>query len=210
MPERAAGQGHAAGLGVPKGRASSKSTIIGVGLLLTVVAIGGVMVMAGQESSPVATQVAVISAPSAVAPTTAVAPVAPAQPVAPAVNIAPVAAQPPAEPAPPLNVPGQCQVGQLQQLALNLYATERREVGNVLRIHSGSYVSPPIVLTRSVQTVMFPAPPGSVDSARIIIEQQTTGGSTFDEDANGITTEHERIVDPYRDVMLLRWKTPRC
>jgi hypothetical protein len=148
------------------------------------------------------------------APPTVPAPVGPAQAVAPATNIAPalspVAPPMPAQPAPPLKAPGQCEIGQVQQLALNLSATERSEVGNVIRIHSGSYVSPPTVLTQSSQTVTFPAPPGSTDSARIIIEQKNTGGSTFDDDANGITTEVERRIDPHRDLLLLRWTTPRC
>jgi hypothetical protein len=84
------------------------------------------------------------------------------------------------------------------------------EIGNVIRILSGSYVSPPIVVTRSSQTVTFPAPPGSSGSARIIVEQKTVGGWTFEEEANGITTEVERSIDPHRDLILLRWTTPRC
>jgi hypothetical protein len=215
---------------IPKGHASSKSTLtssrssmIGVGVvgaLLTAAAIASVIIMAGSASAPVNTQVATVSAPSAieqtsVAPAMVPAPVGPPQAVAPVIDVAPalspVAALTPVQPAPPpLNTPGQCEIGQMQQLALNLYATGPREVGNVLRIRSGSYISPPIVLTRSVQTVIFPAPPGSRDSARIIIEQETTGGSTFDEDANGITAEHERIIDDHEDIMLLRWTTPRC
>jgi hypothetical protein len=239
MPQQAAQQGRAAIQGArstagsrsPEGRASSRSAILGVaGALLTAAAIACVL-MTGSPSPPSA------NAPtSAVARATVSAALEPAQAAAPATDVAPalspVAAPPPfaaptpvaapipappsfprfaeAAPAPPLNAPGQCEIGQVQQLALNLSATERSEVGNVVRIHSGSYVSPPIVLTRSVQTVTFPAPPGSRNSARVIIEQQNIGGSTFDDDANGITTEVERNIDAHRDLLLLRWTTQRC
>jgi hypothetical protein len=234
MPQQAAQQGHAAAQGgirsttgsrSSEGRTSSRSTILGVaGAMLTAAAIASVL-MTGSASPPSA------NAPtSAVAPATVSAALEPAQSAAPATDVAPafspVAAPAPVTapipaapsfpqfaepaPAPPLNAPGQCEIGQMQQLALNLSATERSEVGNVIRIHSGSYVSPPIVLTRSSQTVTFPAPPGSRNSARIIIEQQYTGGSTFDDDANGITTEVERRIDAHRDLLLLRWTTQRC
>jgi hypothetical protein len=208
-----------AGPRIPLSRASS-STVIGVsvvGALLTAAAIAGVLMM-GSASAPVATQVAAISAPSAVAQTSAVAPAmvpAPVGPalaaVAPPTDVAPALA-PVADPAPapPLNTPGQCKIGQLQQLAIYLYASERKEIGNVIHIHSGSYVSPPIVLTRSGQIVTFPAPPGSSDSARIIVEQSNTGGSTFDDEADGITAEFESTIDPHRDYVVLRWTTPRC
>jgi hypothetical protein len=93
---------------------------------------------------------------------------------------------------------------------MDISATKRMEVGNVIRIFSGSYVSPPIVVTRSVQTVTFPAPPGSNGSAQIIVEQRTTGGWTFEEEANGITTEVERQLDAHHDLIVLRWSTPRC
>ena len=211
---------------------------IGVaGVLLTAAAIGAVVTMSGSASVPV-TQVAAVSAPAVVAPAPAVAPVAaPAfvAPVAVAAPVAPPVAAPvttiapavapvtapapaqsfaglagPAQTAPPLNVPGQCQIGQLQQLAINLSATKKSEVGNVIRVHSGSYVSPPIVLTRNAQTVTFPAPPGSSNSARIMIEQSTVGGSTFDDDANGITVVFDSNIDAHRDFVLLRWSTPRC
>jgi hypothetical protein len=218
MSGQAARQGYAAGAGVSKGRA--KSTIIGVGLALTVVALGGVMMMAGPEPSPVATQVAAVSAPSVVAQTPAIAPavvaapVQPAQAVAPVINVAPppalVAAPPPAEPAPPLNAPRACQIGQVQQLAMDISATQRREVGNVLRIFSGSYVSPPIVVTSSIQTVTFPAPPGSNGSATVIVEQKTGGGWTFETESNGVTAEVDRDIDSHRQFILLRWTTPRC
>lgn len=211
---------------------------IGVaGVLLTAAAIGAVVTMSGSASVPV-TQVAAVSAPAVVAPAPAVAPVAPpafVAPVAVAAPVAPPVAAPvttiapavapvtapapaqsfaglpgPAQTAPPLNVPGQCQIGQLQQLAINLSATKKSEVGNVIRVHSGSYVSPPIVLTRNAQTVTFPAPPGSSNSARIMIEQSTVGGSTFDDDANGITVVFDSNIDAHRDFVLLRWSTPRC
>jgi hypothetical protein len=231
MPEQAAQQSHAAMQGgsrplagprIPEGRASSRSTIFGVaGALLTAAAIAGVVMMTGSASPPSA-----VAPTSAVAPATVPAPFEPAQATALATNVAPalspVAAPTPAPaisdstqfaepaPAPPLNAPGQCKIGQVQQLALDVSATKPIEVGNVIRIQSGSYVSPPIVVTRSSQTVTFPAPPGSSGSARIIVEQKTVGGWTFEEEANGITTEVERSIDPHRDLILLRWTTPRC
>ncbi len=223
-----------AGPGIPKSRASSRSGIIGVGVagaLLTAAAIAGVVMMSGSASAPVATQVAAVSAPAVVAQTSTVAPAFVAAPVqmapvvAPAANVAPVLAPVTAPapapsfaplagpaPAPALNVPGQCAIGggQRQQLALNLSATKRSEVGNVIRIHSGSYVSPPIVLTRSQQTVTFPAPPGATNSAQIILEQSNSaGGSTFD-DVDGITSEFAGNIDAHRDDVLLHWTTPRC
>jgi hypothetical protein len=233
-------QGHAAilsgsrpsaGPRIPQSRASS-STVIGVGVvgaLLTAAAIAGVVMM-GSASTPVITRVAAVSAPAAVAQTSAIAPAmvpAPVGPVLAATYVAPalspVAAPTPAPdlaqsfarlagpaPAPPLNVPGQCEIGQVQQLAINVFASRRKEIGNVLRIYSGSYVSPPIVLTTSSQTVTFPAPPGSRGWARIIVEQKRADGSTYDEEANGITVEHEGSIDLHHDVDLLRWTTPRC
>jgi hypothetical protein len=221
MSEQATQQGHTAiqggsrpsvGPSIPRGRASSRLTIIGVGVagaLLTAAVIASVAMMTGSASAPVNTQVATVSAPSTVAQTSAVAPaLVPAPVVAPAFS--PVAAPAPTRPAPPLNAPGQCQIGQLQQLALDISATKKMEVGNVIRILSGSYVSPPILVTRSSQTVTFPAPPGSNGSARIIVEQKTVGGWTFEEEANGITSEVERSIDSHRDLILLRWTTPRC
>jgi hypothetical protein len=238
MPQQAVQQGHAAiqgGRASSKSRASSRSSVIGVsvaGALLTAAAIAGVVMMTGSGSAPVTTQVAAVSAPQtpAVAPAMVTAPVAPAQVAAPITNVAPtlapVAAPMPAPavsvttqplarfaepaPAPALNVPGQCRIGQLQQLSINLSATKRKEIGNVIRVHSGSYVSPPIVLTPSAQTVTFPAPPGSTDSARIIIEQSNTTGSTFDDEANGITVQFGSTIDAHRDIVVLRWATPRC
>ena len=227
MPEQAAQQGQAAiqggsrpsaGPRIAESRASSRSTVVGVaGALLMAAAIAGAVMMTGPASTPSA-----VVPTSAVAPATAPAPFEPAQATALATNVAPalspVAAPTPAPaisdttqpPAPPLNIPGQCKIGQAQQLAISLSATLRKEIGNVIRIHSGSYVSPPIVLTPSTQTVTFPAPPGSTNSARIIIEQKTVGGSTFDDQANGITVELETRIDSHRDSLLLRWTTPRC
>jgi hypothetical protein len=196
-----------------------------VGTMLTVAAIAaGVMMMTGSGSAPVTTQVAALSAPPAIPQTSTIAPAMVPAPVAPPQAIAPPIAPPPlplatpplAQPAPPLQTapplrdPGQCAVGQLQQVAMDVSATKRMEVGNVIRIFSGSYVSPPIVVTRSVQTVTFPAPPGSNGSAQIIVEQKTTGGWTFEEEANGITTEVERQLDAHHDLIVLRWSTPRC
>jgi hypothetical protein len=232
MPGQAAQQGHAALQVVsrsPTGRASSRSTIIGIGVagvLLTVAAIGGVVMMSGSASAPVTTQVAAVSAPSVVAQAPGVAPaavpVASVQTIAPAPYAPPAFSPDPAEtarsfagvipspaPAPALKSPGQCQIGQRQQLAINISATLRKEVGNVVRIYSGSYVSPPILVTPSGQIVTFPAPPGSTDSARIIIEQKTGNGATFD-NVEGITSEYAGRIDDYRDFVLLRWTTPRC
>jgi hypothetical protein len=239
MPEQVAQQGYAAIQGdgrpsvrtsIPKGPASSRSpltssrsSIVGVGVagaLLTAAAIACAIMMTGTAPAPATTQ-ATVSAPSAIAQTSAVAPamvpapLGPAQAVAPVIDVAPalspVAALTPAQPAPPpLNAPGQCEIGQMQQLALDVSATQRSEVGNVIRIFSGSYVSPPIVVTRSTQTVTFPAPAGSNGSARIMVEQRTVGGWTFDEEANGITTEVEQDIDAHRQLISLRWTTPRC
>ena len=215
MPEQAAQQGQAeiqggsrpsAGPRIAESRASSRSTVVGVaGALLMAAAIAGAVMMTGPASTPSA-----VVPTSAVAPATVPAPFEPAQVAALATNVAPALSPVVPTPAPQLNAPDQCKIGQGQQLAINLSATERSEIGNVIRIHSGSYVSPPIVLTPSTQTVTFPAPPGSTNSARIIIEQKTVGGSTFDDQANGITVELETRIDSHRDSLLLRWTTPRC
>jgi hypothetical protein len=234
---RAATQGGSRLLTEGRASSRSKVIGISVaGALLTAAAIAGVVMMSGPASAPVGTQVAAVSAPYAAAPTSAVAPtmvpapVAPAQTIAPATNFAPVpppvttpapapapavsdiaqpfAGLPRPAPAPALNTSGQCEVGQRQQLSLILSATEKREVGNVIRIHSGSYVSPPITLTRDRQTVTFPAPPGSTNSARIILEQSNSyGGSTFD-DSDGIISVFERHIDDHRSSVLLHWS--RC
>jgi hypothetical protein len=233
MPQQAAQQGQAAiqggsrpsaGPRIPEGRASSRSKVIGVGVagaLLTAAAIAGVVMMMGSASPPSA-----VAPTFAVAPATVSTPFEPAQATALATSVAtalsPVAAPPPAPAisdiaqslarfvAPSLNAPDQCEIGQRQQLSMTLFSSRRS--GNVIRIHSGSYVSPPIVLTRFSQTVTFPVPPGSRGWTRIIIEQsKANGGSTYaDDEDNGITIEHEGRIDPYRDVDLLRWTTPRC
>lgn len=239
MPQQAAQQGHAviqggsrpsAGPRIPEGRASSSSKVLGVGVagaLITAAAIAGVVMMMGSASPPSA-----VAPTSAVALATVPAPIEPAQATALATNVAPalspVAAPTPAPaisdiaqsfarfvapaPAPPLNAPDQCEIGQRQQLSMTLFASRRSDIGNVIRIHSGPYVSPPIVLTRYSQTVTFPVPPGSRGWTRIIVEQsKANGGSTYaDDEDNGITIEHEGRIDPYRDVDLLRWTTPRC
>jgi hypothetical protein len=216
MLEQAAQQGPAAiqggrtpsaGPRIAEGRASSRSTAVGVaGALLVAAAIVGVVMMTGPASPPSA-----VAPTSAVAPATVPTPFEPAQATdALATNLAPPHSPVVPTPAPPLNAPGQCKIGQVQQLAINLSATQQKEIGNVIRIHSGSYVSPPIVLTRSIQTVTFPAPPGSTDSARIIMEQSNTNGGTFDAEANGITVAFESSIDPHHDSVLLRWTTPRC
>jgi hypothetical protein len=214
MPEQAAQQGQApiqggsrpsAGPRTPQSRASSRSTVVGIaGALLMAAAITSVVMMSGPASPPSA-----VAPTSAVAPATVPAPFEPAQATALATNVAPALSPVVPTPAPPLNAPGQCKIGQLQQLALDISATKSIEVGNVIRIISGSYVSPPIVVTPSSQTVTFPAPPGSSGSARIIVEQKT-GGWTFEENANGITAEVESRIDLHRDSLLLRWTTPRC
>jgi hypothetical protein len=216
MPEQAAQQGQAAsqvgsrpsaGPRDSESRASSRSTVVGIaGALLMAAAIAGTVMMTGPASPPSA-----VAPTSAVAPAAVPAPFGPAQATDPLVtNLAPPRSPVVPTPAPPLNAPGQCKIGQLQQLAINLSATQQKEIGNAIRIHSGSYVSPPIVLTRSIQTVTFPAPPGSTDSARIIMEQSNTHGGTFDAEANGITIQFEGTIDPHHDSVLLRWTTPRC
>ena len=192
-----------AGPRIPEGRASSSSKVLGVGVagaLITAAAIAGVVMMMGSASPPSA-----VAPTSAVALATVPAPIEPAQATALATNVAPA-------PAPPLNAPDQCEIGQRQQLSMTLFASRRSDIGNVIRIHSGPYVSPPIVLTRYSQTVTFPVPPGSRGWTRIIVEQsKANGGSTYaDDEDNGITIEHEGRIDPYRDVDLLRWTTPRC
>jgi hypothetical protein len=223
MPEHAAPQGRAATEGgnrpsarpIPDRRASSKSTVIGVGVVgavLTAAMIAGTVLMTGSPT----TQVAMVSVPSAAAPPSVV-PVRPPAPVtvAPApdfVPLRPPVAAPPlalAIPAPAPNVPGQCRIGQLQQLTLGLSATLKKEFGNVIRIHSGSYVSEPIVLTKYIQTVTFPAPPGSTNSALIIVEQSKNTGSTF-HDTDGIAAEFNSTIDDHRDYLTLHWNTPRC
>jgi hypothetical protein len=237
MPEQAAqqaaiqsGSRPSAGPGIPGRRASSRLNVIGVGLagaLLTAAAIAGVVTMTGSASPP-----SVVAPPSAVALAAVPAPFEPAQTAALATNVAPafspVAAPTPAPaisdiaqsfarlvapaPAPPLSATDQCQIGQRQQLSMTLFASRRSDIGNVIRIHSGSYVSQPIVLTRYSQTVTFPVPPGSRGWTRIIVEQsKANAGSTYEDgEADGLTIEHEGRINPYQDVDLIRWTSPRC
>ncbi len=222
MQGQAAVQGShrpSAGPRAPERRGSSKLVIGVAGALLTAAAISGAVMMMDSNTAPV-TAPTVIAQTSTVAPAiTAPAPVVTTQAVIP--NFAPpVTAPPPAPqltfapppqpaPAPALNLPRQCELGQLQQLTMDVSATKRMEVGNVIVIHSGSYVSPPILITRSIQRVTFPAPPGSNGYARIFVEQKTTGGWTFQEEANGVAPDVERQVDSHHDIIALRW-TPSC
>lgn len=235
-------QGRAVIQGAPRSSAgtqrptSSRSTIIGIGVvgtLLTAAAIAGAIMMSGSPSTPVNTQVAAVSAPAAAvvqAPATAAAPVAPAY--APAPLVAPA---PPSTPAVPIDLdkmlsgflarqnpapaavpepsaPDQCAVGggQRQELAVAVYAKNASEVGNLVRIHAGAYVSPPISLTRARQIVRFPTPPGSpMGWARIVLEKSTLAGSTF-ADVDGITGEVERMMNDHFTSILLHWPMPRC
>jgi len=200
---------------------SSRSTIIGVGIvgaLLTALAVGGVIMATGPAPTPVASTAAPVAA------------VAPASVIAPATVPAPVAAPAPAPaPAPatagdiaqtlarvlglaPTSQPSasdQCEVGQPQQLAVELSASNSREVGNVVRFSVGSYVSPPIVVTRSPQVVTFPAPPGSRGSAQMTTEQRYSRGFALD-GINGLDSEFGWTSgNLLRSVVNLHW-TPRC
>jgi hypothetical protein len=224
-----------AGPSIQESRASSRS-VIGVGVagaLLTAAAIVGVVMMTGSASAPVTTRVAGVSTPSAVvqpsaiAPAMVPAPVGPAQAIAPATNFAP-ALPPVAAPAtvgniaqsfasvlgpaqaPQPSVSDQCQVEQPQQLAVQIYASNRGEVGNIVRFSVGSYVSPPIVVTRSPQIVTFPAPAGSRGSAQMMTEQRYPQGFTLD-GIDGTDSEFgPASADHMRAVVNLRWTTPRC
>jgi hypothetical protein len=153
-----------------------------------------------------------------------VAAVAPASVIAPATFPAPVAAPAPAQaPAPatalarvlgPAQTPqpsasDQCELGQPQQLAVELSASNSGEVGNVVRFSVGSYVSPPIIVTRSPQVVTFPAPPGSRGSAQLVTEQRNSRGFALD-GLNGLDSEFGATSkDLLRSVVNLHW-TPRC
>ena len=240
MPDQAVQQGHAAlqgggrasaGANIPKGRASSRSSVIGVsiaGALLTAAAIAGVIMMTGSGSAPVTTQVAAVSAPqtAAVAPAMVPAAVAPVQAVAPATNFAP-ALPPVADPAttgniaqsiasvlgptqtPKPSASDQCRLGQPTQLALNVYASNSEEDGNRVRFIVGSYVSPVFTITRSPQIVTFPAPAGSRGSAQMFTEQRSAKGFTLD-GINGLENEFvSTSKDLLRSVVNLHW-TPRC
>jgi hypothetical protein len=197
--------------------ASSRSTIIGVGIvgaLLTALAVGGVIMATGPAPTPVASAaapVAAVAPASVTAPATVPAPVAaPAQAPAAAGDIAQTLARVlgPAQTSQP-SASDQCEVGQPQQLAVELSASNSREVGNVVRFSVGSYVSPPIVVTRSPQVVTFPAPPGSRGSAQMATEQRYSRGFTLD-GIDGLDSEFGWTSgDLLRSVVNLHW-TPRC
>jgi len=198
---------------------SSRSTIIGVGIvgaLLTALAVGGVIMATGPAPTPVASAaapVAAVAPASVTAPATVPAPVAapaPAQAPAAAGDIAQTLARVlgPAQTSQP-SASDQCEVGQPQQLAVELSASNSREVGNVVRFSVGSYVSPPIVVTRSPQVVTFPAPPGSRGSAQMATEQRYSRGFTLD-GIDGLDSEFGWTSgDLLRSVVNLHW-TPRC
>lgn len=194
---------------------SSRSTIIGVGIvgaLLTALAVGGVIMATGPAPTPVASaaaRVAAVAPASVIAPATVPAPVA-AQAPATAGDIAQTLARVlgPAQTSQP-SASDQCEVGQPHQLAVELSASNSREVGNVVRFSVGSYVSPPIVVTRSPQVVTFPAPPGSRGSAQMVTEQRNPRGFTLD-GINGLESEFTATSgDLLRSVVNLHW-TPRC
>jgi hypothetical protein len=239
MPDQAVQQGHAApqgggrasaGANIPKGRASSRSNVIGVsiaGALLTAAAIAGVIMMTGSGSAPVTTQIAAVSAPQTAAVAPAMVPAAaPVQVVAPATNFAP-ALPPVADPAttgniaqsiasvlgptqtPKPSASDQCRLGQPTQLALNVYASNSEEDGNRVRFIVGSYVSPVFTITRSPQIVTFPAPAGSRGSAQMVVEQQKAWGATWD-GIDGLDLEFgPTSQDHLRTVVNLHW-TPHC
>lgn len=194
-------------------RASSRSTIIGIGIVgavLTALTVGGVIMATGPAPAPVAPVAAPVAA------------VAPAPVMAPAPVAAPIVAAPaplaaPAAPAPalalgPVQTPqpsasDQCELG--QQLAVELSASNSREVGNVVRFTVGSYVSPPITVTRTPQVVTFPAPPGAKGSAQMVTEQRYNHGFTLD-GVNGLDSEFGATSkDLLRSVVNLHW-IPRC
>jgi hypothetical protein len=203
-------------------RPSSRSTIIGVGIvgtLLTALTVGGVIMANG----PAPTQLASAAAPvAAVAPVSVMvpAPVAPVIVPAPVMAVPPVAAPVPAPvialasvpspaPAPRPGASDQCRLGQPTQLALNVYAENSGEDGNRVRFIVGSYVSPFVTITRTPQTLTFPVPPGSRGAAQMVVEQQTAKGSTWD-GVDGLDIEfttHSR--DHLRSIVNLHW-TPRC
>jgi hypothetical protein len=197
MPEQAAPQRQEAvqaeyrpsvGPNAPKRRASSKSTMIGVGVagvLLTAAAIAGVVMMSGSGSAPTNTQVATVSVPQ-------------------------MPAMAPAAVAPQSSASDQCQVGRPQQLALKLFASKPAEVGNTVRFTVGSFASPPIVLTSSPQIVTFPAPPGSNGSAQMTTEQQSARGFTLS-GVEGLDGKFGPVSDDHlRAVVNLHWPAPRC
>lgn len=206
----------AAGSSVSQARASSRSIVVGVaGALATAATIAGFIMMSGSASVPANTLVASISSEqiSTVAP--AYVP-APAQLVAPAANFAaapaPVAA--PFAGASPVQTPqpgasDQCRIGQPEQLALQMSASNSKEVGNKVRFIVGSYVSPVFIITRSPQVVTFPVPAGSQGSAQMVVEQQNAWGATWD-GVDGLDLVFgQASPDHLRSVVNLHW-TPHC
>lgn len=193
---------------------SSKSLIIGfAGVLLTAAAIGGFAMTQSASppsvASPISAMTSVVTAPVAAAPTyaapTYVAPtiapiVAPAAPPAVAFAPAPLAN-------PQQATPDQCRVGQTQTLSLNISATLKGEAGNVVLIRSGSFVSPPILVTRNGQIVTVPVSPGS--SSVTVMGEQRHGGWTITP-MDGAELINENHIDDHRDAFSYRLPTPRC
>jgi hypothetical protein len=190
--------------------------IIGfAGVVLTAAAIGG-FVMTQSASPPPATPpvsatTSTVTAPAAaistyIAPTVA-APTFAAPTAAPAIvtQAAPAAS---AGPAPtPLNIPDQCRVGQTRTLSLKIYASLKGEAGNVIRIHSGSYVSAPVLVTEGGQIVTVPVSPGS--GSVTIVAEQRYGGATIDavDGAEAINVTH---IDDHNNSFSYRLPTPPC
>lgn len=187
---------------------SPRSTVIGVGIvgaLLTALAVGGVIMASGPAPTPIASTAASVAA---VAPAPVIAPATVPVP-APATDsdIAQTLARLGPAQTPPPRAPDQCELG--QQLAVELSATAPGEVGNVVRFSVGSYVSPPITVTRIPQVVTFPAPPGSRGTAQMMTEQRYSRGFTLD-GTNGLQSEFTATSkDLLRSVVNLHW-TPRC
>ncbi len=181
---------------------SSRSTIIGVGVvgaLLTALAVGAVIMPTGPAPTPIA---------SAAAPVAAVAP-APVAAPATAGDIAQGLARLGPVPTPQPSASDQCEVARPQRLAVEIKASTPGEVGNVVRFSVGSYVSPPITVTRIPQVVAFPAPSGSRGTAQMITEQKNDQGFTLD-GTNGLAAEFgSTSKDFLRSVVNLHW-TPRC
>jgi hypothetical protein len=192
---------------------SSKSLIIGfAGVLVTAAAIGGFVMTQSASPPPAAPQ---ISAMASVATAPVAAPTY-AAPTYVAPTIAPIVtpAAPPAvafAPAPLANpqqaTPDQCRVGQAQILSLNISATLKGEAGNVVRIRSGSFVSPPILVTRNGQIATIPVSPGS--SSVTVMGEQRQGGWTITP-LDGAELINENHIDDHRDAFSYRLPTPRC
>jgi hypothetical protein len=181
-------------------------------VLLTAAAIGGFVMTQSASPPPAAPQ---ISAMASVATAPVAAPTY-AAPTYVAPTIAPIVtpAAPPAvafAPAPLANpqqaTPDQCRVGQAQTLSLNISATLKGEAGNVVRIRSGSFVSPPILVTRNGQIVTIPVSPGS--SSVTVMGEQRQGGWTITP-LDGAELINENHIDDHRDAFSYRLPTPRC